>query len=212
MTYYGLDVRFVPITEWHGPQTLNRKKSNFGTTLGKTIELLNRELRYLGAKNILIQMDCDESQIRNDGYPRSSCVAGPRVIVSFDSKHGPLSYPCDTFKNWDCNIRAIALALEALRTVDRYGVTKRGEQYTGFKRLGNGAAPAAMTIEQAATFIASVPGSHLASDILRERDLYRVSYRWAATKLHPDAGGDTAKFQRLQDAKRVLDLHHGLAK
>jgi hypothetical protein len=31
------------------------------------------------------------------------------------------------------------------------------------------------------------------------------AYRQAAKKLHPDAGGSTADFQRLQEARRVLD-------
>jgi hypothetical protein len=30
-------------------------------------------------------------------------------------------------------------------------------------------------------------------------------------KLHPDAGGDTAQFQKLQQAAEVLKKHHGLA-
>ena len=31
------------------------------------------------------------------------------------------------------------------------------------------------------------------------------AYRHAAKKLHPDAGGSTADFQRLQEARRLLD-------
>ena len=31
------------------------------------------------------------------------------------------------------------------------------------------------------------------------------TYRHAAKRLHPDAGGSTADFQRLQEAKRLLD-------
>lgn len=44
-------------------------------------------------------------------------------------RRGHLSYPCDTFTTLQDNLRVIALALEALRMVDRYGVTRRGEQY-----------------------------------------------------------------------------------
>ena len=31
------------------------------------------------------------------------------------------------------NLRSIALGLKALRAVDRYGVSRRGEQYAGFR-------------------------------------------------------------------------------
>ena len=66
----------------------------------------------------------------------------PRVVVSFDSCHGPLRYQCDRFtttragtKAWHANVRAIALGLEALRKVDRYGIAGSGEQYRGWTAL-----------------------------------------------------------------------------
>lgn len=46
-----------------------------------------------------------------------------------------LSYPCDSCDNWQHNVRSIALALQALRAVDRYGVTRRAEQYRGWGKL-----------------------------------------------------------------------------
>lgn len=49
-----------------------------------------------------------------------------------------LVYATDTCVLWQHNVRSIALGLEALRAVDRYGITKRGEQYAGF----TGALPA----------------------------------------------------------------------
>ena len=46
-----------------------------------------------------------------------------------------MSYPCDKYSNWQANLRAIALSLEALRAEDRYGVTRRAEQYKGWAKL-----------------------------------------------------------------------------
>jgi len=44
--------------------------------------------------------------------------------------------PCDSFKDWEANLRAIALSLERLRAADRYGVTtEEKEQYIGWLRL-----------------------------------------------------------------------------
>lgn len=40
-----------------------------------------------------------------------------------------------------------------------------------------------------------------------ERD-WRDAYRRAARRLHPDTGGDTRRFQRLQDAARTLGIKH----
>lgn len=51
-----------------------------------------------------------------------------------------LVYATDTCVYWQHNVRSIALGLEALRAVDRYGISKRGQQYAGFRAaLGSGA-------------------------------------------------------------------------
>jgi hypothetical protein len=44
-----------------------------------------------------------------------------------------LVYATDVCAFWQHNIRSIALGLEALRAVDRYGISRRGEQYAGFR-------------------------------------------------------------------------------
>ena len=84
-------------------------------------------------------------------------------------------------------------------------MTKRGEQYTGWKQLPSGQPmPAAMTREEAAAFI----GKHGAYDpaaVLIHWPYEGIYYRTCARKLHPDAGGSVEDFQRLQEAKRVLD-------
>jgi len=55
-------------------------------------------------------------------------------------------------------VRAIALALEALRKVDRYGV-RSGSQYAGFKALPPGDFAAAMTPELAAATEMMIQGA-----------------------------------------------------
>ena len=44
-----------------------------------------------------------------------------------------LVYATDCCDFWQHNLRSIALGLEALRAVDRYGISRRGEQYAGFR-------------------------------------------------------------------------------
>jgi hypothetical protein len=115
------------------------------------------------------------------------------------------------FPAWQNNVRAIALALEALRKVDRYGVTNSNEQYTGFRALGSGIEmPAAqMTMDEAARFIVTAGGQLPADEILvesiKQGPKRKAAYARAAYRLHPDTGGSAADFQRLQEAKRVLD-------
>ena len=202
--------RFRPIQEWPGTPTRDRRRSPFSAKWGSTLTLLDRELSQLGSKNVVIQVALEDRDIRLDGFPRANArPEHPGVIVSLDSAYGPLSYPCDTFQDWRDNLRAIALALESLRAVDRYGVTKRGEQYTGWKQLG-GTSAAEMTAEQAATFLVDhVPGLTvpflLDAPIEHRPGFIAQAYRVAAKTLHPDAGGTAEDFKRLQEAKRVLE-------
>jgi len=114
------------------------------------------------------------------------------------------SYPCDTFLDWQANLRAIALALEALRKIDRYGVTRRGEQYQGFRALPAAAEVAQMTPEEAAAFIASQRPGVAAEAILNDIQLFEVLFKLASRTLHPDSGGSHEDFVKLQEAGEVL--------
>lgn len=203
---------FRPIHRWPQAETRNRRQSRFRATWGDTLELLKLELRQLQAKagTVVIQIDLEDREIRLDGYPRARATpATPRVILSFETPDGAYSYPCDTWSDWQDNIRAIALSLQALRAIDRYGVTRQREQYSGWKALpAGGGESTTMTAEVAAQFMAGVTGAH-APALLLDRSLAGAAYRLAARELHPDAGGSAEEFHRLQTAKEILDQHHG---
>ena len=94
-----IEAHFKPLEHWPRKFTLNRRRSQFESTYGQTLEKLKNELSKLGAKNIVIQVALDPRDIRLDGWPRANArrPEHPGVIVSFDSKHGPLSYMCDVF-------------------------------------------------------------------------------------------------------------------
>lgn len=205
-----LNATFRPIHRWPQAETRNRRPSRFRASWGDTLELLKRELAHLHARNVVIQLDVSEQDIRLDGYPRANArTRSPRVILSFETPDGAFSYPCDTWTDWQDNVRAIALTLEHLRAINRYGVTKHREQYRGWKALpGAGEASTTTTAEAAARFVArfcDVSAQELLDHPGRAADAYRA----AAKRLHPDAGGSTEDFQRLQEAKRILDEHHG---
>ena len=65
--------------------------------------------------------------------------------------------------------------------------------------------PAAqMAAEEALEFLRIHAGWAYGPDYVDPEDIDRA-YRQAAKKLHPDAGGSTADFQRLQEARQLLD-------
>ena len=131
------DFTFRPIERWLGPETIRRRRSTFRSGYTQTMNLLDRELRHLRAARVVIQLALSEADIRLDGLPRASArPTHPGVILAFHSNQHDidLQYAVDAFDRWEDNLRAIALGLEALRKVDRYGVTKHGEQYRGWVR------------------------------------------------------------------------------
>lgn len=211
-----IDARFHPMPVWPYEMTpdYNRRYGQFKTSLTRTYDLLDRELQNLGARDIVIEAGFQPHEIRGDGWPRANAriPIHPGVAVHFDSRnYGHLRYATDVFRQWHDNLRAIAKGLEALRMVDRYGITKGGEQYRGFAALPEAAIAlgAGMTREEAATLLvkesSNEHGTLFDVDDLLDGMWVMEAYRAAAKKLHPDHGGDADDFQRLQEAKRILE-------
>lgn len=220
---------FRPLGEWPRPITQNPDRSPFTSGWTETLQLLEREVSFLILRSkpeVLLQVDAPEGAMRIDGGIRADArVKFHGVIISFESKYGPQTYLCDKYaapnwkhrgdSPWRDNVRAIALGMNALRKVDRYGISQNGQQYTGWKALGSGIAmPAAqMTLDEAARILheAAIPESYEVpvEILLRDPDTVRLAYRAAAKRLHPDAGGDPVLFAKVCEARDVL-LNHEL--
>jgi hypothetical protein len=208
-----LNLIFRPVDKWpreKTPAASRRSKYSFKASFNSTLDLLEHELKMLEAHDAVIQGYFRHDQIRNDGWPyNAASPSEPGIILTFyDDLDEGFSYACDTYQLWQHNLRAIGLSLEALRAVDRYGTTSRGEQYQGFKALPPPAdVPREMRPEEAAAFLASkIPGvdpQFLAS----EKQLFDMTFKLAQRRLHPDAGGAVEEFQKLQEAGRVLTTH-----
>jgi hypothetical protein len=181
----------------------------FSASWSSTVDLLARELRHLDAKGISIELDMEARMFRQDGLPRSDARAcSDGVRISFTSKYGPLRYETNEFQGrwgdagWQQNVRAIALSLEALRKVDRYGVSRRGEQYRGWKALPTGTDPAdaIATKDQAYAVILSHARDYDLADIIDEGPFLTEAIRAAQRATHPDTGGDTTEFRKVMRA------------
>lgn len=176
-----------------------RRRSPFRATLARTLDHLEWELRQLEAVfPVVLEAGYQSHEIRLDGRPRAGASPrDPAVVISFESQLGPLRYACDAFDEHAANLRAIGLTLEHLRAVDRYGVTKRGEQYSGWLQLTE----SAESREEAEAFIRE-QADGTGPDLL-------AAYRAAARRLHPDTaapGIDPALWGQLQRAKVAVGL------
>lgn len=156
---------FRPVSSWPGARAQETESSPFTAGWGDTVALLVKELSMLEAEQVVVEVDgLREQDLRLDGLPRANSRPGRGVVVSFGSKHGPLRYACDRFEaaswrrrldDWQHNMRAIALGLEALRKVERYGIAQRGEQYRGYLALeAGGGESTGMTLSDAAEWMA----------------------------------------------------------
>jgi hypothetical protein len=210
-----IDLRFVPLDIKNfpgGAREPNKRRASivFSSSYSRTLDRLEYELGRLGARDIVVQAGFKRADLRNDGWPLSKAIpVHPAIVVSFRASTGQeYSFPCDTFTKWEHNLHAIAFTLEALRAVNRYGVTRGHEQYTGFAQLGAPPDTEKWTAEAAAEWLAERSSSR-AGRILSDKFYYRESYRAAAARLHPDANSAAGPdWHRLQDAKRLLDQVH----
>jgi hypothetical protein len=213
-----MTITYRPIERWPREFTKSRRRSPFKAAYHTTMMLLERELRHVHARNAVVQLALGSDQFRiSDGKPYANATPQhPGVVVGFETNKMPLAFPCDTYLTWIENLRAIALALDALRRVDRYGVTKHAEQYRGWNALppaGPIVTPPPMTPREAAEWLAKGSTMNIIyHDVLSRTDVYRAAWRESALKLHPDAnsGLDRPEWHKLQAAKMVLDRHFGI--
>jgi hypothetical protein len=179
----------------------SRQSARFRGSYAQTLKLLEKELRAIDANHITIEAEFSESQIRNDGLPRAGATpAGPAVCLHFEKGKSKqvISLPCDTFRLYTDNLKAIALSLEALRKVDRYGVTQGAEQYKGFMRLE--APDPKRAAKDFFVVHLGVPESSIDwTDI-------KPHYAELARKFHPDRGGEFRDlWDKLNDAYTALN-------
>lgn len=203
----ALNLTLRPIDAWPGKSRYDREPGPFSAPLKDTLTTLKRELAALIAKNIVLQIAFRESDFRLDGLPRANAIAThPGVILTFDSKHGPLRFYFDRFTKWSNNLRAITMHLEHLRLAGLYGVGMDGQQYKGWQALPESA-------DDDSTFLSAADAAEWVaakSDVRGDYalpELRTKAYRTAAAILHPDnkQSGSHEMFVRLQQAKSVLE-------
>ncbi|MCU1679238.1 MAG: hypothetical protein JWM93_3996 [Frankiales bacterium] len=204
---------------WTEPETTDRTSAGvFRSNWTSTMRLLSDEIELLGGRRAVLEVVVLDGFIRRDGMLSARAHVGhPGVVVSFESRHGPLRYSTDQYEqryasdlaSWQANVRAVALGLGALRAVDRYGITGRAQQYTGWKALpaGTGQIASGMTATAAQSILLRAAG--VAEDQIRgdrwPADLLREVYKTAKAATHPDRNnGDQGQWNLVDNAAQTL--------
>jgi hypothetical protein len=168
-----------------------------GHKFGQTRELtfdrarnsLSKELKCLGASNMVLSTNLP---VRLDGMPYAEAarktLPDPGVAVYFTYKGRQMVMAQDEYQYIAANMRSLALAIEAMRQLERHG--------------GGGA-----MMERAFTGFAALPAPKspwkiLGLDGAAPKEAIEQAYRDLAKKLHPDAGGSAEKMAELNDARQ----------
>lgn len=169
-----------------------RRPSQFKQSMDRAQKFLREEIKRLGGRDLIVSTNLP---LRLDGLLYSDWmkrkIDDPGVAIYFKYKGKDISMCCDQYAAvWE-NIYALGKGIEALRGMDRWGVSDFLERaFTGFTAL-----PASSAIVQRDIWdvlgLSSKPGTVVE---LAE------AYKSQAKKTHPDAGGTKEAFQELQDA------------
>ncbi len=171
------------------PRTKRPQPSRFGGTPGQIKQQLLDEIERLGGYHIVISTNI---QLRRDGLPHANRkrIEDSGVAAYFTLDGEPMVLACDKWDTVHDNMRAIAKSIEAMRGMERWGVSELLKRvFTGFKAL-----PSSVTLPWEEVLGVSRSAS---------TDEIKAAYRQKIKEAHPDTGGSAEIFQRIQEAYQL---------
>lgn len=172
------------------PDFRRTSRSAFNTTFDRARSELMKELRLLGAQNVVIS---SWLPLRRDGMPYAEQARrrldDPGVAVYFTFKKRQMVMARDAYTSVHDNLRSIGLGIAHLRGLERHGGgTMMERAFEGFAAL-----PSPDHFDPWAV-LGLRPGA--------SKDDIEGKYRSLAMKHHPDQGGDADEFHKLQRARK----------
>jgi hypothetical protein len=187
-----------------------RKRSQFQVSFTKARDDLLIELKRLEATQIVISSNVE---IRRDGLPYSNRrnPDDPGAAVYFKSFKKEYVLGCDRWDRVKDNLRAIGKHIEALRGIERWGVSSVEEAFEPFllptasptyrQNLQNDTFSSRLlsksTLTQNATYswwtVLNVSPNASVEEI-------KQAYKKLSLTHHPDVGGDRNEWERLSKA------------
>lgn len=200
----------------------DRRKSKFGykasgqVSLSGALMFLRDELSRLGAANLVITSDLPT---RNDGLPYADGRAtDPGIAVWFllPDARGAMQervFACDKWRSPAENMQAIALSIEAMRGLDRWGagdIVSRA--FAGFNALppGDGGTPPQQPAKRSWREVLNMTGGIMSS--LSPADqvaIAKTRHRDAIKQAHPDVGGSHERASELNTALAEAEAELG---
>lgn len=183
------------------PRSGRRREAEFKLEFGRARDETLRELRLLGAKNVVLSSNVP---LRLDGIPYANTAEppDPGIAVYFDRDvpaptrekpwtkvTRPFVIACDTYSKVRWNMRAIGVTVESLRAIERHGSSQMLEQaFQGFLAL-----PPKRDDARPWWEVLGVDANAMQDEILR-------AFRELAAIHHPDKGGDSQRMAEISAA------------
>jgi len=120
---------------WKRTPYANRVHSAFKKTTGVVRDFLLHEISLLGGRKVIISTNIPT---RLDGlfYASSREPEDPGVAIYFDYEKKPMCFACDQYRLVRENLQAVAMTIEALRGIQRWGASDMLERaFQGFAAL-----------------------------------------------------------------------------
>ena len=191
-------------------------------TVAEGVGRVRNELRTFGVLEHTVVISTNV-ELRRDGWPRSERGAPADVGVAVywaDRDSGAQQcMAIDIYATVAGNLGAVAATISAMRAIERHGGAQiLMRAFQGFKALPASTTPA-LSAREAAAVVARRSGADdedTVDLILDDREWAKEGVRRAVKRTHPDSpdrtdrGGSTDDYMLVQEAKRVLEAHHGV--
>ena len=163
---------------WPPTPSAKRETARFRTTLSQALTKLQKELQLMGATKLVLSSNYTLG---------ASNPPEPGVVAYFVYDQLNVAIPCDRWNRIEANVQAIALTIEAMRGMNRWGARHMiRAMFTGFKALP--APPKWCAV------IGCGPNDPVDEVLSRFRKL--------AFERHPDRGGT---HEQMTELNRALD-------
>lgn len=121
-------------TRWPHSSRLKRRVLSGSPKFDVTQNELVARLLELGSTHVVVGLGFDESEMRDDGWPRANAL--PRsagVLLMIECRLGTLFLACDTYVHWLQNLHALVSVLDSVRKAAIHEVVPASQLYAPFR-------------------------------------------------------------------------------